>query len=787
MTGKNTGFTWENNYFWKDIKCRLEKSWTRLSGEKMTIDKSSGWWKQECKPDGASLPALLQNKYLAADFTDRGFGICPMVLNGRYYGRIGFDIICGDKKFTSHPFENTGRYEDIKEMSAFYGPDGTFTIRYAALKDSEYEIKISLPPSYPFILVEVKITCRTVDSATITPWLLWMPGKMQRLTDAGILWITPEHIPIADRILANNNSQTADPIRPEDTAFAGIGAAFANGTLNLDVCRKSKPDTGESIILCDRLFLSEDLEKLTLSHVHTVLADGKGYFSMVLGINSNVDEFKHNLAEWRRLGNSGQNSEKEYWKSILASLSINCADSEIERQSAYSVRNSLFSRSIYKCDKTVFIHGRPDRGYGDCSKLHQSYQMHYVALASGQSDSVKEELTAFASLQQSNGDMAVQLRPGGGFYPYAGLYSNAHFIMALYRYLIWTGDFDFINRPVSNPAGTGMSILDSALLSARWLLDNFSGGVVKPCGWLDAWPPEVKAQAQISIAAYIALDELAKILAYIGRSGDESYFRDVVFRLGQDIKSVFYNKNDRLFAEHLFESGKVEGGVIEDFWAHTQIWAALAGLAPDAGGLEKCRRYCLKRGMTVIPETGINTGYIADSTDGLEDLDIGSTATWLFAVWPELTHLYAIAELRYGRISEALEAVRQQLPQHVHEENRCAVPYYYAEKYLYPYSIPWLCTWSGDPTFIQVLVEGFGGVHPSIEGLCIKPAIPDAWGRDKDYIINFIWRGRKIHMTVAGSGRSVKGIELNGCILEQDKFITCEMLAENINVLNVTM
>lgn len=788
MSRKNTVFTWENNNFWNDIKERLKKSWTNLSGVEMDIDKRSGIWKQECSSKGASLPALLQNKYLAVDITDRGFGICPMILNGRYYGRIGFDIKYEKGKYTSHPWENSDCYETLKEMSVIYEPD-SFIIRCTSFIDFEYEIKVCLPASFPFIIVETVLRSRTGISASITPWLVWMPGQMQQIGENGTLWINPEHIPIADKVLACNNSVTADPLRPEDKDFAGMGLAYGSGNMNCKATKRSGLNCKKEVILCDRSFSADDLEKLELCPVHMNLEEGSAHFSIILGMTKNADEFAGCLEKWNCLRKSVQDTEKGYWRKILDNLSVKCPDSQIERQSAYSVRNSLFSRSLYNSGETIFIHGRPDRGYGDSSKMHQSYQMHFVALASGQTDSVKEEIKAFAELQDDNGDMAFQLRPGKGCHPYAGLYSNAHFIMSLYRYLCWTGDFDFVDDIAVNPiTGSELTILDRTLLSAKWLLDNFSNGVVKPCGWLDAWPPKVEAQAQISIVTYIALKKLLKILAHLSYKEKEAQFKKVVRQLKEDIKSVFYMEENGLFAEHLFDSGKVEGGVIEDFWAHTQIWAALAGLAPDVRGLEACRKYCLKRGMTVIPESGINTDYISDSTDGLEDLDLGSTATWLFAAWPELTHLYAIAEIKYGRSTEALEAVKRQLPQNVHKENPYAAPYYYAEKYLYPYDIPWLCTWSGDPTLIQVLLEGFGGIEPALEGLYLKPSIPEEWKAKGKYEMNFIWRSGIIHLIVTGFGSCIKKLELNGYIIESDTVITFDMIQPDvINEVNISM
>ncbi|MBM3702307.1 MAG: hypothetical protein FJW63_04840 [Actinobacteria bacterium] len=770
-------FDWNKNSFWGEIKQRLEKVWSNFSGNTMSVDSDSGKWMQRCSCKGASQVGLLQNKFTVVDITDRGFSVCPMVLNGRYYGRLSFEIDCGGTVIYTHPWEVYEQNQMNCKYHVLFEPD-SISVTGIVDNDIEFDFKTIMPPSFPFLLFDVAV--KSHSRVTLTPQLLWMPGEYGYHESDNILWLKPKHIPIMDPVLSNNNSKTADPPRLEDGKQSGIGIAYAEGIADLRGCQRQKVCLENSIILCDRLFSPAELEKLAMPPVEIALEDGEARFSILLGVCVNENEFINSLKLWNSISTAGQEREKRYWSGISYCLSLKCADIEIENQFSYSVKSSIFSRSLYDGDKTIFIHGRPDRGYGDCSKLHQSYQMHYVALASGQTGSVREELLAFAEFQDDRGDMAVQLRPGSGYHHYVGLYSNAHFIMALYRYLCWTGDFNFIGVMVENPVTKKcLSILERAKLAANWLLENRREGVVKPCGWLDAWPPKVIAQAQISIVTYMALIELSKILFFINNNKDGYYYKKEALYLAKNIKDIFFNDANGLFAEHLFGSGKVEGGQINDFWAHTQIWAALAGLSPDSRGLEICREYCLTNGMAVIPETCLETDYIKDSTDGVEKLSIGSTVTWLRATWPELTHLYALAEIKYGRISQALDAVIRQLPENIHLQNTNASPYYYSEKYIYPYNIPWLCTWSGDPTLIQVLLEGFGGLELSINGLKINPKIPKEWRNMGGYKISFFWRRRKVQLMANGYGDEIREIKVNNKEFIPYEEITPEMLDFN--------
>jgi hypothetical protein len=300
--------------------------------------------------------------------------------------------------------------------------------------------------------------------------------------------------------------------------------------------------------------------------------------------------------------------------------------------------------------------------------------------------------------------------------------------------------------------------------------------VVAPCGWVDGWPAGVKAQGQISIAAHMALGALSEICESRGLGREAGHYRDAAATLAQRVHEVFYDPRTGLFAEHLFASGTVAGNQPSDFWTITQIWAALAGMAPDTRGLDACRTRGLSTGMRMIPESGIGASYMARFVDGVDELGLGSQATWALAAWPELTHLYALAELRYGRPDHALDAVRRQLPEQVHRRNPKAPPYYYPEKYIHPGTTPWLCTWAGDPTLLQVMLEGFGGIHVGLDGMRVRPQLPTSWRAGEAFRCRFCWRGSRWQLIVEREDSGGMALDIDGHRVPDDGLIRAEEL-----------
>ena len=184
--------------------------------------------------------------------------------------------------------------------------------------------------------------------------------------------------------------------------------------------------------------------------------------------------------------------------------------------------------------------------------------------------------------------VSFQLRVGGGRHHYDGLYSNAHYIMGVYRYLSMSKDMGFLRETVTNPRdGAARTLLDTLLMAYDWLEGRKTPqGVMQPCGWLDAWPPAVVAQAQVSFSVLAAYKKLAEILLHIGHARAQEV-RLSCAALESHIRTRFYNETNGLFAEHLFADGRVRGDEPDDFWVHTQLWSHISGAQKTfgAGGL----------------------------------------------------------------------------------------------------------------------------------------------------------------------------------------------------------
>ena len=164
--------------------------------------------------------------------------------------------------------------------------------------------------------------------------------------------------------------------------------------------------------------------------------------------------------------------------------------------------------------------------------------------------------------------------------------------------------------------------------------------------------------------------------------------------------------------------------------------------------MDLTRETCLKRGIVMNPEAVAETAYMTKFQDDYNHLPIDRNVTWALATWPELTHLYALAEVKLGRPDLALDAVLRQLPESIHALNPFAAPFYYPEKYIAPFTVPWLCTWAGDPTLIEVLLEGFFGVQPDLQHLTIIPRLPSDWKGAGKVGARFCWRGAQYELVI---------------------------------------
>lgn len=706
-------YNWKRNAFYQDIRRRVRFLWRHVHTGDMVWDKRRMAWKQTAKRGKCSVPVFLQNRFMCWDVTDHGIGICPMLTDTRSY--FGISAIVHD----------SGDNVDLRDLLDM---ESAHTYVYPGKVETVFTFgknTVSFCITMPYLN---EAACISIDARLSHPNAWFEPYVMSYAEDISSLpygiALTLKHFPILDETVSRNNSVTADPPRKSNGEKSRL-VVMLDGAQYPGV--KSFPiKSTKQVLLCDRILSAKGLYGISLGRY------ASGLYTLKVAQQSAKSMTKLT-----------SDASQDYWKNILEKTSLQSGIPALDRQFSYSIHNSLFSRTVSDRDATLFIHGRPDRGYGDCSKLHQSYQMYYPALLAGEYDSVKTELRAYTSWMIAEGSFSFQLRVGGGTHHYDGLYSNAHYVMGIYRYLCFSGDFAFLEEKVKNHVThEPLIVLDAMLAACSWLEKRKTPeGVMQPCGWLDAWPPSVVAQAQVSFSALLAYQNLAELLTHIGH-GKAEYWRQAADALRAKIKEVFYYQDNGLYAEHLFQDGSVRGADTMDFWAHTQIWSHLSGANHDRRGLMLCLQYCVEQGTRVIPYSGIHTDYIAKSTDGLSDLSSGSTATWLLANWPELNNLLSMVLAKAGKPEVAYALFSAAMPETLYREFGDVAPFYYSEKYLYPYHCPWLCTWAGDPTFIEALVSGFLGLRVSMEGYIMEPNLPSRL-LQQPIVLKFIWRGEQ--------------------------------------------
>jgi hypothetical protein len=727
---------WLENPFRADIGARLASARAALSAEPMSWDRAHGAWRRPTVAGRPSFPALLQNRALAADVTDHGLALYPLALAGRFFLRLGGGVTSAAGDWRLDPdADDVHRNVSVRP--------GAVVLDLNAGARGRVTLTLTLAPDRPVAVAQLSLSGA---DAELTCELSWLAGAFEKRAEG--IWLQAHDPGELDSVIARNNSAVPDPVRPSDLTNAGLYVLPIGA---VPVAQASAAADGD-ISLADRVFAAELVERTALGRW------GAGDHTVLLVVAEDVSTAESIADEW--LTTPALSSEQlAYWEKVAERFNLSLPDERLARQARFSLHNSLFSRARREDGREIFVHGRRERGYGDCAHLHQSYQMHLPALASGEGESVRAELEAFLELQHDDGDLARAPRPGAGSHPYVGLYSNAHLLLAVHRYLAWTGDRDFLDVQVG-----GEQVLARTCRAADFLLANESDGLLAPCGWLDAWPPDVRAQSQISVAGLMGLEALSRVLSWSGEEATGARYGAAAAALRLRLLERCYDPGTGLFAEHVFADG-VQGGTEEDFWAHTQIWAALARVAPDRRGLDATRRNCLGAGIRVVPISTFDSGYVAASTDGDASLSIDSTATWLLASWPELTHLYALAEARCGRPDLALSAVESQLPELLHRRNPAAAPFYYAEKYLTPGDEPWLCTWAGDPTLIDVLLSGFLGIRPELDGLRIEPCLPPQWA--EGCRAAFVWRGADWTLILDSDAEAltVDGAEVDGGLI----------------------
>jgi hypothetical protein len=744
-------YDWEENFFWKELTKRIHlHEHESLSGISCRYDERNQAWCQETSRAGSTLPALLQNKYAVVDVTDRGLGLYPILLDGRYLIRVNFQINIGNTNWNTHEMSDINQQSGSEVERQMIFLPGAPSLLGVTKDELTYKVCTYLPQTAPLIVIEVAVNDKQLDELSITPEIILMSDRGSARAVDGFVWVQPSEFPSYDAIEIHNDSLAADPLRPSGLASAGVGFGLLEPTGGFCDFAQFKLVGEDAVIIADRQIQLNDLNQIVLPTQLIKTSCQTARLVLVLGLCDSPNSFYAEFNGWLALKTGGNLPGADYWNDVLKRLAISVPDPAIQRQIPSSIHNSLFSRSTTTGDRTLFLHGRRDRGYSDCAKIHQTYQLHLVALAANETASVREELISFAAVQDSDGGIPRQLSPRSGWHPYIGTYSNTNFLLAIYRYLSWTGDIAFLQEYVESEfePGTHRTLLERALLAANWLLAHRWHGLVEPCGWVDAWAPGVKANAQASMTTAMGLRRLAEICECLGRQDDAIRLKQAGEQIETEIVRIFYNPITGLFAEYLYKDCSVAGGELNDFWSITQIWAVLTGLSCDTRGLDLTRQYCLKRGIVMNPEGVIQAAFLSQLQDTYDPLPLDRNAVWGLASWPELTHLYALAEINVGRPDLALATVAAALPETAHLINHYAPPFYFPEKYIHPLTTPWLCTWAGDPTMIQLLLEGFMGVKIDLFGITVKPCLPTAWKGINPLSANFYYRGSQMELSI---------------------------------------
>lgn len=633
-----------------------------------TLEPGDSSWLHRPAPGRVSPPAMLQGRTLVAEVTDHGALLLPFSSRTR----AALDVI---------------GYQSGEGREFWIRPQA------AERRGGDGHTVWTVHPEEPVLVVE--LVGEPGPSS-----LRFATGTMITAVRGGLWLETPDH-PHVRPDLSHNNSRVPDPVQP-DFARDGIfvAALSSSGTLLPIELGWVSEETGT--LLVDRGVATSRAAVIPLS----------GAIDRLFLVAAPTPAEGWAAADRARTDQAPPRPEP---------LRINVPDDDMTRQLAFAVSNSLAARARTPSGD-VFVHGRRDRGYADVGHLHQSYAMHVPALAAGQARSVRDDLMAYLNLQDPDGGIRRAPRPGPGSHSYVGTYTNGHVPLALERYLAWTDDRSILCELVD-----GETVLSRCRRSMEWLVTTSApDGLVAPCGWLDAWNPDVVAQGQTSLVAVLGWRALARVLTWAGESGAPEAQANADTLLDV-IRHRLLSPDSGIVAENVMADGSVEGGAVDDFFAHTQLWAALADITGDSRGLDLVRQRCWGTGVKVVPESALERGYFADSTDGVDSLGLDSTATWLLASWPELTHLFALELARRGHGDLALQAVLRQMPTTLHRSNAEALPYYYAEKYLHPGDRPWLCTWAGDPTLVEVVLHGFFGLRVGLGTVQITPSWPSSW------------------------------------------------------------
>lgn len=432
-------------------------------------------------------------------------------------------------------------------------------------------------------------------------------------------------------------------------------------------------------------------------------------------------------------------------------------DPSLTRQVNRSIEITLNQRSRFE-HFTVFFHGAPNYPF---STLHQSYPMHLVALANGNSEDVASELEAYASLQASTGAMDYRVSAKGPVI-YFSFYTEAMFILCLYQYISWTGNQDFLDKEVENKEkyrsaffwykkykGFSGTMLEHAMLAADFTLSHLYRWCVPCMDWHDAlpasseafrhyykncsfFPPqiEMKAAAEGTFVWCDALEKLSAMCAIIGKSRPAKRYLEAAQEMRKKAKEIFYNRKTGLYGELIDGESRRYFDKRKDFWSYPQIRAVTVGLEKGTRLLDTVLKY--RSGRFGIRSSGQPHFAVTENT---------------LRIWPEKTHLLALEYIKKGEPDKALRIIKAMLPEELHKLNPKAPKDFYAESYEPDTAIPHGTTYGGDPELVHACLEGFCGVSFENGKVSIAPKLPRAW-RGKSLSVSFEALGQQFKLHI---------------------------------------
>ncbi len=270
------------------------------------------------------------------------------------------------------------------------------------------------------------------------------------------------------------------------------------------------------------------------------------------------------------------------------------------------------------------------------------------------------------------------------------------------------------------------------------------------------------------------------------------YLTKIQTELGDTLQKLCWEE-DR-YIRGFKEDGQVIGSRKDpeaSMWLNPQSWSVISGLASREQAelaLESVHRELnTPYGVRVMAPS-----YVDHAFDGALMLLFNPSTKENGGIFSQPQGWIILAEALMGHGNRAFEYFEESSPASMNDkaEIRKLEPYchgQFTESVESPFEgrahVHWL---TGTASTVMVgCVEGILGMRPDFDGLRIAPSIPSDW---KEFQIDKVFRGKKLHMTVKnpeGRESGVKELIVNGK-KKNDNYIAAADLAE-VNEIEVRM